>query len=371
MCGIIGGCLAYDASNKFRFHGFMMKKNFIWIFDEEEERKIFFGSMKSRVFRRAALKIFGKDLSRSELYKRTISSEAIKAIFEVECDCSDEIWRNYFGEVIEKGCLSPLISLVGGMFPNGSITILLLVTYKIVDIRIKRFESGGDFPSAVKVFSEALRSFDSDALRGTSSFEEIRYSLFKERIRVSTQVAAALAWDFDREGYSDLGSYEKLFLPDSKNQKGFYKCPQRVFYELLGDAVVRVDEHVGFKRRDRLNIDDAFFVDEGEKKKYLSGAKRFSLDEYDSKFRQLWPASYSDEIDKVTSCVASMVIFMNLSQAIYGEVKRRTGSGRLDDELLAHRQHFQEYLDDLRVNGERYMEHAKELIKGQMQASAL
>lgn len=371
MCGIIGGYLAFDASSISIFHGFMMKKNFIWILDEEEERKIFFGSMKSRVFQRAVLKIFGKELSRSELYKRSISSKEIKVLFEIECDCSDEIWKNYFYEVIEKGFLSPLISLVGGLFPNGSLAITLLVTYKIVDARAKKFELDGDFSSAVNVFPDALRGFDANALRGASSFEGVRYALFNERIQASTQVAAALAWDFDREGYTDVGSYEKLFLPDAKNQKGLHKCPQRVFYELLCEAVVKIDDHVGFKGRNELNIENGFFIDEGEKKKYLSGAKRFSLDEYDSKFRGLWPASYSDEIDKFTSCVASMVIFMSLSQAIYGEVKRRVGADRLGDELLAHRQNFQEYLSDLRANGERHMGHVKELIKGQMRASAL
>lgn len=346
----------------------MKINNFIWIFNEAEERKIFFGSMKSRVLQKAALKIFGKNLSRSELYKKSVSAAEIRALFEVECD--DEVWKNYFGEVIEKGFLSPLISLVGAIFPNGSAAVLLLVTYKIVDVRVKEFELIGDFPSAVNVFGEKLRSFDSAVLKGVSSFEEIKTALFSERLRVATQVAAALAWDFDREDYSDLGSYEKLFLPDSKNQKGFYKCPQRIFYELLGAAIVKIDDHVGFERGIEFNIEDIFFVDEGEKKKYLSGAKRFSLEEYDAKFRQLWPASYSDEIDKFAYSVASMVIFMSISQAIYGEVKRNAGSGRLGDELLERRQDFQRYLGDLHANGGLYMERAKELIKGQMQASA-
>lgn len=347
----------------------MKRNNFIWIFDEIKERHIFLGSMKSRVFKEAVLKIFGKNVSRSELYKKSISASEARALFEIESSC-DEVWKNYYGEVIEKGFLSPLISLVGGLFPNGSATILLLVAYKIVDVRVKEFELVGDLPSAVKVFSERLKSFDSAALNGVSSFEQVRIALFNERLRVATQVAASLAWDLDREGYSDLGSYQKLFLPDSKNQKGFHKCPQRVFYELMADAILRIDGYVGFQRDIDLNIEDTFFVDEGEKKKYLSGAKKFSLEEYDSKLRRLWPSSYSDEIDKVMSSVLSVIIFMNLSQAIYEEVKRSTSPGLLGNEQLERRQYFQECLSDLQLNGGRYMERAKELIKEQMQASA-
>lgn len=344
--------------------------NILWPFDELAEQRLFINSWKSPDAGKGFAKIFGRDYSRSVRYTKKISGRELRGIIENEFYDGLPEWRSYFGLVIEKGFLSPVVGFLGVAFPRGCASLPLVINLKNIDREIVNFSRDFGFSEATNKLSKRYESFDFSRIKMADSLDDLMQPVFMNNLRVVVEVAAVLSWDMASYNYVGAEYFDRIMFSDDRNQKGFLKCPQRIFIEILIDAVEKIDSHVGYKERNKYDFDSNFFNGDDDKKKIMSGKKRLSLEDYDSRFLSLWPENFREKIREECFSIAVLAFFSVFCQGLFDRLGDALSATDFEAVVQDCRLVFERAFKDCNENGAQYMARINELLKEQMQASA-
>lgn len=344
----------------------MRDEKYCWIFDSNEDFKIFQKARKGGLLDHAAREIFGRAISREESYKKTITLRQMEDFYEKSVPEMDPALRNYLVQVSARDWMSGLASCLAGMFPEGSLTLPRLVHFLSLNKEISRCEVAGDLPKAKSLLGEraSLAGEDSDAVELAEDFIGLRGALSAFRVKAGVEVMASLAWDCFHAGMGEMATYRKLFLSSERNQKGRIKSPQRVFFEWLEKCVYEIDREIGYARGIDQSVHHIFFIGAEEGKKYFRGDKKFSLQEYDAKLSDLWPLACGKEMDDVAHSILSKIVFCLLGQQLYDEVSGQSSGDDFDKLIIGCIEYFEKYVEFLVADGEFHLERMKELMRG-------
>lgn len=342
----------------------MRDEKFCWIFDSNEDFKLFQKARKGWIFEYAARELFGRPISREESYKKNITLQQLAEFYEKSAPEMGPALRNFLVQAASRDWMSALAGCIAGMLPSGSFALPRLVHSLSLNKEVSKCAAAGDLARAKSILKErgSLSEADANAVERADDFPGLRAALHDLRVLAGVQVMASLAWDCSRSGMGDIATYRQLFLSKDRNQKRSLKEPQRIFFEWLEKYVKEIDRGFGYSRGLENSVHHKFFSGNEEGKKYLGGDKKFSLQEYDAKLSTLWPLSYREQVGDVTHSILSKVIFSSVGQQLCDEIRSQAEGDdfeRMVSDCIAC---FDRDVQLLMEEGEQYLPRLKELM---------
>lgn len=329
----------------------MSDEAFCWLLDRVADSKIFFKSKDNKHMDGFSELAFGRRLNRSSLYKRAIKLSEIPEIIEKAYPDAAPHMKWLHQQFMARDWGTALIGFLAEYLPGGGLTLYQLAFYSGIDAEIGRLKKTGDLRAARQLILKKLNIVEIDLVENAQSFEGLADILRGLRILHGVEVMATFAWDCNRHYSVPADLFRALFPGTEKNQRGTIKTPQRKLYEWMELVVAASDKDLGFKRKKTMRVRDVFFNSDSEFEKYLKGDKRLCLEEFDERWRRLWPENYyKDRLEDLPRYI-DVVMFVFLGQHLYEATLKFSQNGSLEAQLLKSLTLYDKFQEDLRVGG--------------------